>query len=93
MGSIVEIDRRGSYFYRFGKAALNAVMRGLSLALKPLSIGVLISRPGWIQTRMGSSDVPSTPEESVHGMRKLIDEFTLANTGRVFRYNGTEIPR
>lgn len=92
MGSIAEIDSPGSYFYRSSKAALNAVMKGLSLELKPLNIGVLLLHPGWVGTRMGGTGAPLTPEESVRGMRKLIDKFTLADTGRFFRYNGTEIP-
>ncbi|HYE34451.1 SDR family oxidoreductase [Methylocaldum sp.] len=92
MGSIAEIDHPGSYFYRSSKAALNAVMKGLSLELKPLNIGVLLLHPGWVRTRMGGPDAPLLPEESVRGMRKLIDEFTISNTARFFRYNGTEIP-
>jgi NAD(P)-dependent dehydrogenase (short-subunit alcohol dehydrogenase family) len=92
MGSISEIDSPGSYFYRSSKAALNAVMKGLSLELKLLNIGVLLLHPGWVATRMGGTGAPLSPEESVRGMRKLIDEFTMANTGRFFRYNGTEIP-
>ncbi|WP_119632854.1 SDR family oxidoreductase [Methylocaldum marinum] len=92
MGSIAEIDGPGSYFYRSSKAALNAVMKGLSLEFKPLNIGVLLLHPGWVQTRMGGPGAPLSPEQSVQGMRRLVDEFTLADTGRFFRYNGTEIP-
>jgi NAD(P)-dependent dehydrogenase (short-subunit alcohol dehydrogenase family) len=92
MGSIAEIDSPGSYFYRSSKAALNAVMKGLSLELRPLDIGVLILHPGWVRTRMGGPDAPLLAEESVRGMRSLVDGFTAADTGRFFRYNGTEIP-
>ncbi|HUL13217.1 MAG TPA: SDR family oxidoreductase [Methylococcaceae bacterium] len=92
MGSIAEIDSPGSYFYRSSKAALNAVMRGLSLELRLLNIGVLILHPGWVKTRMGGPDAPLPAEDSVRGMRTVIDGFILANTGRFFRYNGTEIP-
>jgi len=92
MGSIAEIDSPGSYFYRSSKAALNAVMKGLSLELRPLSIGVLILHPGWVKTRMGGPDAPLLAEDSVRGMRSLVEGFTLADSGRFFRYNGTEIP-
>lgn len=92
MGSIAEIDSPGSYFYRSSKAALNAVMKGLSLELGPLKIGVLILHPGWVRTRMGGPDAPLSAKDSVRGMRALVDGFTLAKTGRFFRYNGTEIP-
>jgi hypothetical protein len=33
-----------------------------------------------------------SPEESVHGMRKVIDEFTLEDSGRFIQYEGTELP-
>ena len=92
MGSVAEIDAPGSYYYRSSKTALNAVMKGLSLELRPLDIGVLILHPGWVRTRMGGPDAPLLPEDSVRGMRSLVDGFTLADTGRFFRYDGTEIP-
>ena len=34
----------------------------------------------------------SSPEESVRGMRKVIDEFTLEDSGRFIQYDGTELP-
>lgn len=92
MGSIAEIESPGSYYYRSSKAALNAAMKGLSLELKPRGIGVLLLHPGWVQTRMGGSSAPLAASDSVAGMRVLIDRFTLADTGRFLRYNGTEIP-
>jgi NAD(P)-dependent dehydrogenase (short-subunit alcohol dehydrogenase family) len=92
MGSIAEIDGPGSYYYRSSKAALNAVMRGLSLELKPRGIGVLLLHPGWVHTRMGGSSAPLPATDSVAGMRELIEQFTLEDTGRFLRYNGTEIP-
>lgn len=92
MGSIAEIDGPGSYFYRSSKAALNAVMKGISFELRPLNIGVLLLHPGWVRTRMGGPDAPLSAEESVRGMRTLVDGFTLPDSGRFFRFNGTEIP-
>lgn len=92
MGSIAEIESPGSYYYRSSKAALNAAMKGLSLELKPRGIGVLLLHPGWVRTRMGGSLAPLAASESVAGMRRLIERFTLADTGRFLRYNGTEIP-
>lgn len=92
MGSIAEIESAGSYYYRSSKAALNAAMKGLSLELKPRGMGVLLLHPGWVQTRMGGSAAPLLASDSVAGMRLLIERFTLADTGRFLRYNGTEIP-
>jgi NAD(P)-dependent dehydrogenase (short-subunit alcohol dehydrogenase family) len=92
MGSIAEIASAGRYAYRASKAALNAVMKGLSLELKERGIGVLLLHPGWVETRMGGPSAPLTPEESVRGMRALVENFTPGMSGRFFRYNGIEIP-
>ncbi|MCO6429122.1 SDR family oxidoreductase [Nitrosomonas communis] len=92
MGSIAEIESPGSYYYRSSKAALNAAMKGFSLELKPQQIGILLLHPGWVRTRMGGPDGPLSPQQSVEGMRTLVDAFTLADSGRFLRYDGSEIP-
>jgi NAD(P)-dependent dehydrogenase (short-subunit alcohol dehydrogenase family) len=91
MGSITEIDPSGSYFYRASKAALNAAMKGISLELRPKGIGVLL-HPGWVRTRMGGPHATITPEQSVRGMRRLVERFDLSQTGRFLRYDGAELP-
>jgi NAD(P)-dependent dehydrogenase (short-subunit alcohol dehydrogenase family) len=92
MGSIAEIAAPGDYYYRSSKAALNAAMRGYSIALKEQGVGVMLLHPGWVKTRMGGWDAPLTTTESVAGMRRLVDKFRMDFSGRFFRYNGTEIP-
>jgi NAD(P)-dependent dehydrogenase (short-subunit alcohol dehydrogenase family) len=92
MGAIAEIAAPGNYAYRSSKAALNAAMKGLSLALAQHGIGVLLLHPGWVKTRMGGPDAPFTPEQSVRGMRALVDNFKPEMNGRFFRHDGSEIP-
>lgn len=92
MGSIAEIGSPGSYAYRSSKAALNAAMKGLSLRLQPLGIGVLLLHPGWVQTRMGGPGAPYTTQTSVSGMRKLVENFRLSDTGHFYRFDGSTIP-
>jgi NAD(P)-dependent dehydrogenase (short-subunit alcohol dehydrogenase family) len=91
MGSIADIHDPGSYYYRSSKAALNAAMQGLAVALRPRGVGVLLLHPGWVSTRMGGSGGIS-PEESVRGLRRVIDAFTLKDSGRFIQYDGTELP-
>ena len=91
MGSITDIHEPGSYYYRSSKAALNAAMQGLAVALQDKGVGVLLLHPGWVATRMGGSGGIS-PEESVRGLRKVIDTFTLEDSGRFIQYDGTELP-
>jgi NAD(P)-dependent dehydrogenase (short-subunit alcohol dehydrogenase family) len=93
MGSIADISAPGSYYYRSSKAALNAAMKGLALAYRPLGVGVLILHPGWVKTRMGGWDeAPLSAEASVAGMRRLVEAFTAEMNGRFFRYDGRELP-
>jgi len=92
MGSISEIASAGSYAYRSSKAALNAAMTGLSHELRGDGIGVLLLHPGWVQTRMGGPGAPLTVTQSVHGMRKRIDQFSLAQSGTFYRFDGSIIP-
>lgn len=92
MGAIAEIAASGNYAYRSSKAALNAAMKGLSLLLAQRGIGVLLLHPGWVKTRMGGPDAPFTPEQSVRGMRALVDNFKPEMNGRFFRHDGSEIP-
>lgn len=92
MGSIAEIAAPGSYAYRSSKAALNAAMKGLSHAFAQRGISVMLLHPGGVKTRMGGSGAPLTPEQSVLGMRALVENFRPEMNGHFFRYNGIEIP-
>ncbi len=88
MGSIADIQSADSYYYRSSKAALNAAMQALSHQLKPLKVAVLILHPGGVKTRMGPG---MSTAESVRRMRKIIDAFTLADTGKFLRFDGSEL--
>jgi NAD(P)-dependent dehydrogenase (short-subunit alcohol dehydrogenase family) len=92
MGAIAEIEAPGNYAYRSSKAALNAAMKGLSHVFAQRGVGVLLLHPGWVRTRMGGPDAPLTPEQSVLGMRALVEAFRPDMNARFFRYDGTEIP-
>ncbi|MBM3556360.1 MAG: SDR family oxidoreductase [Alphaproteobacteria bacterium] len=91
MGSIAETSG-GSLAYRSSKAALNMVNRNLSLELRSRGIGCFVFHPGWVQTDMGGSTAPVTPERSVTGMRKVIAGLSLAQTGGFFDFEGNPIP-
>lgn len=91
MGSIADIQRPGSYYYRSSKAALNAAMQGLSAELKPRGVGVLLLHPGAVMTRMGPREGIAA-EESIHGIRRLIESFRLEDSGRFLRHDGEPMP-
>lgn len=92
MGSIADIHQPRDYAYRSSKAALNAAMRGLSHELAGRDVGVLILHPGWVRTRMGGEQAPLSPEESVTGMRALVDAFHPEWSGEFLRYDGRRLP-
>jgi len=92
MGSIAEIGTPGDYAYRSSKSALNAAMKGLSLELASRKVGVLLLHPGWVQTRMGGPGALLTTDESVGGMREVIEQFHPGHSGGFFRYDGSAIP-
>jgi len=92
MGSIAMNDAGGHYPYRASKAALNMVVKGLSADLAARGIIAVALSPGWVQTDMGGSSAELTPEESVAGMRAVIDGLTPADSGRFLNYQGEDRP-
>ncbi|HYN38521.1 MAG TPA: SDR family oxidoreductase [Rhodospirillales bacterium] len=92
MGSIGDNASGGAYIYRSAKAALHAVMRSLSVDLRPKRILVCVLNPGWVRTDMGGSAAPLDPFESVAGMRDVISRLTMRDSGRFFNYDGGELP-
>jgi NAD(P)-dependent dehydrogenase (short-subunit alcohol dehydrogenase family) len=92
MGSIEDIEAPNDYAYRSSKAALNAAMKGLSIEVKNLGIGVLILHPGWVKTRMGGANAPVSPEASVTSMRRIVSQFDMRQSGHFYRFDGSEIP-
>jgi NAD(P)-dependent dehydrogenase (short-subunit alcohol dehydrogenase family) len=93
MGSIGDNTSGSSYGYRMSKVALSMVGKSLSHDLKSQGIAVAILHPGLVQTRMTNFTAGGiTPEESVKGLLKRIDELTLENTGTFWHANGEVLP-
>jgi len=92
MGSMADNSSGGSVFYRSSKAALNAAMKCIAIELKDQSVGVLIFHPGWVKTDMGGPDALINAGQSVSGMRNLIENFSLAQSGSFVKYDGTSMP-
>ncbi len=91
MGSISQNTYGRTYPYRASKAAVNMVMKNLSLELAERGIKVLILDPGWVKPAMGGADAPIAPAESIAGMRKMISKHR-DKTGVFYGYDGEEIP-
>jgi NAD(P)-dependent dehydrogenase (short-subunit alcohol dehydrogenase family) len=91
MGSIDDNGSGESYSYRASKCAVNMVMKSLSIDLKPYGISVVTLHPGWVQTDMGGSNAMINTQTSVTGLRKVITDTHLSNTGRFVAYDGKPI--
>lgn len=92
MGSIADISSGNDYAYRSSKTAVNAAMKGLSYEVASHGVGVLLLHPGWVRTRMGGESAPLSAQESITGMRQIIEGFQPSDSGRFYRYDGSEIP-
>ena len=91
MGSMDDNTSGGSYVYRSSKAAANMVMKSLSIDLKPLGISVVTLHPGWVLTDMGGTNALIDTQTSVSGLRKVIQDLSLSNSGQFIAYDGKAI--
>jgi NAD(P)-dependent dehydrogenase (short-subunit alcohol dehydrogenase family) len=89
MGSIGD-NGGGFWSYRMSKAALNMGMSCLAIELRPRGVTVAVLHPGWVKTDMGGERAPLSPQESVAGMRRVIDGLT--RSGGFLDYSGKELP-
>jgi NAD(P)-dependent dehydrogenase (short-subunit alcohol dehydrogenase family) len=89
----VEWNRSGGFYgYRESKAALQMFMRSLAAELKGEGFICIALIPGWVKTDMGGPDAPLTPQESVAGMRKVLDGLKPEDTGKFWSHDGTTVP-
>jgi NAD(P)-dependent dehydrogenase (short-subunit alcohol dehydrogenase family) len=92
MGSIADNTSGGVYIYRSSKAALNAVMKSLAIDLRDQGFIVVVLNPGWVRTDMGGPGASIDSFESVAGMRDVIGNLRIEDSGRFLHYDGSEIP-
>ena len=85
-------DAAGWYAYRASKAALNMMTRCLAAELAPEGFACVALHPGWVRTDMGGAGAPLSVEESVRGMRAVIEDLDMARSGGFRDYTGAELP-
>jgi NAD(P)-dependent dehydrogenase (short-subunit alcohol dehydrogenase family) len=91
LGSITESSGM-TLPYSTSKAALNMLVKGLSVALQDKGVKVVALSPGWVRTDMGGAGAPLLPEASVAGLRKVISGLKPADSGGFFSHDGSRIP-
>ena len=100
VGSISDNKLGGWYAYRASKAALNMVIKNLSIEVgRKNKNAVLVGlHPGTVVSNLSKpfqSNVPEkklfTPDQSVKYLLKILFNLKIADTGKIFAWNGDEI--
>ncbi len=91
MGSIGERSSPQGWLYRASKAALNSVLKDVSLALTGRAICVSL-HPGWVQTDMGGAGAALTVERSAADLLATVARLTPADNGRFLNHDGQPLP-
>jgi len=92
MGSIAENSSGATYLYRSSKAALNQIIKSLSIDLANEGMLVAALHPGWVKTEMGGPNALIDTQTSVSGMRAVLEQLGSAESRGFYNYNGAEIP-
>jgi NAD(P)-dependent dehydrogenase (short-subunit alcohol dehydrogenase family) len=90
MGSIGLRASTSGWLYRASKAALNSVLKDVSLALAGRATCVAF-HPGWVRTDMGGAGADLDVSHSVAGMRQRLATLEPGHNGRFFNYDGAEL--
>jgi NAD(P)-dependent dehydrogenase (short-subunit alcohol dehydrogenase family) len=77
--------------YRASKAALNSVLKDVSLVLAGRAIGVAL-HPGWVRTDMGGAGAALEVADSVRDLRRTLAGLTPADNGGFFNHDGSRLP-
>lgn len=92
MGSLEDNASGGSYAYRSSKAAVNMVMKSLSIDLAPRGITCVVVNPGWVRTDMGGAHGTQSPAESIQALRSVIAALRPEDSGKFLNYTGKTYP-
>jgi NAD(P)-dependent dehydrogenase (short-subunit alcohol dehydrogenase family) len=92
MGSMADNSSGGSYIYRSSKAALNAVVKSLSVDLRERGIICVALHPGWVKTDMGGPNAEITTTQCVQQLFNNLSDLSIADSGRFIDIDGSDIP-
>ena len=92
MGSMADNGSGNSYIYRSSKAALNAVVKSLSIDLRDDGIKCVALHPGWVKTDMGGPNAEISTRESVTRLFDIMLKLEENDSGRFIDIDGADIP-
>ncbi len=92
MGSMQNNEYGNAYLYRSSKAALNSVIKSLSIDLKDRGVKAIAIHPGWVKTDMGGADAEISAKHSATAIFKLLCQKNDLKSGAFYDYQGDELP-
>ena len=90
MGSIGTRAAPNGWLYRASKAALNSVVKDVSLASAGQATCIAF-HPGWVRTDMGGTGADLTVERSAADLRATLARATPEDNGAFLNHDGTPI--
>lgn len=91
VASISSFDHGGFYAYGASKAAVNRVMKALSVDLSGDGIHVLLIHPGWLKTDLGGASAPHEVAPIVEKLRTVVSEKCPHHTGKFYDFEGNPL--
>lgn len=91
LGSIEQCSG-GMLPYRASKAALNMLVKSLSIEQQARGVTCIALHPGWVKTDMGGPEAPLEAPDSIRHMRATIAAATMADNGAYLDYRGARLP-
>ncbi|WP_313084796.1 SDR family oxidoreductase [Pulveribacter sp.] len=86
MSQIGTVAASNAWLYRTSKAALNMAVAAARHDYPGATLVTL--DPGWVQTDMGGEGAPLTVQESVRGMRAVVESLSPSDNGRLLHHDG-----
>ena len=89
MGSIGDAGSSMAWVYRASKAALNMAVHSARNDYPDITLAVM--NPGWVKTDMGGAGAPTSVQDSVAGMLKVIATLRPLDSGSFQSYDGRKM--
>jgi NAD(P)-dependent dehydrogenase (short-subunit alcohol dehydrogenase family) len=90
MGSMGLRTDAGGWLYRASKAALNSVLKDVSITLQGRAICVAL-HPGWVRTDMGGAGADLDVSTSAESLRRTLAKLKPADNGGFFNHDGAPL--
>lgn len=76
------------YSYASAKAGLNRLMTALAREMAEQKVIIVLLHPGWIRTEMAGPVADTEPPEAAAQNIELIKRLSLADSGKLLKWNG-----